>query len=148
MPVRFRCHYCNQLLGISRRKIGMDVSCPTCHNKLTVPPTDSPDVDQPAEKKAPLFEGSELDALLKQAAPPPEPAKAVPLAPLPWAVPSPAPPPAAPGNFHVEPLRPPVVGPPAGVMLSPTAATLLTVGAVLVLAAAFAAGLLIGRFLL
>ena len=138
MPVRFRCQYCNQLLGIARRKIGMEVNCPTCHNKVVVPPTDSPDVDQPAGKKDPLFEGSDLDALLRPAAaPPPEPVKKdPPLRPFPAAfdvAPYPAPAPAA---------------PPPGVVLSPFQATLLTVGAVLILAVAFAAGLLIGRFLL
>ncbi len=76
MPVRFRCKYCNQLMGIARRKIGMEVNCPTCHNPVTVPPTDSPDVDQPAPKKDPLFEGSDLDALLRPAAAaPPDPVK-------------------------------------------------------------------------
>ncbi len=143
MPVRFRCKYCNQLLGIARRKIGMEVNCPTCHNPVLVPPTDSPDVDQPAPKKDPLFEGSDLDALLRPAAAsPPDPVK--PAAPG-WS--PPGPPPAA---FDVQPYPAPgpAAPPPSGVVLSPTQATLLTVGAVLILAVAFAAGLLIGRFLL
>ncbi len=147
MPVRFRCRYCNQLLGIAHRKVGMEVNCPTCHHAVVVPPHDSPDVDQPAPRKDPLFEGSDLDALLKPAiVPSPEPAKAAPPAPAPLPI-----------VFDVEPFnvpRPglPVAAPPpaaaAGVTLSPLQATLLTVGAVLVLAVAFAAGLLIGRFLL
>jgi phage FluMu protein Com len=149
MPVRFRCHYCNQLLGIARRKIGMEVSCPTCHNQVTVPPTDSPDVDQPAVKKDPLFEGSDLDALLQPAvAAPPEPAKMAPPPAPGWAAP-PAPPP--PASFHVEPYPAPAPWtPPApapGVTLSPVQLTMLAVGAVVILALAFAAGLLIGRFM-
>ena len=141
MPVRFRCHHCNQLLGIARRKIGMDVKCPTCHNNVLVPPRDAPDVDQPTIKKDPLFEGSDLDALLKPG-----------MAEQPFAAPNPAPPawpqPGAPGN--VETYNPPgplaASAPAAGVILSPIQATLFTVGLVLLLAAVFAAGLLIGRF--
>jgi hypothetical protein len=141
MPVRFRCRHCNQLLGIARRKIGIEVSCPTCHNAVVVPPNDSPDVDQPAPKPNPMFEGSDLDALLQPAV------AAAPVQPPAPAWQSKEPPPAfdAPLLNAPVPLTPP---PPAGVVLSPFQATLLTVGAVLILAAAFAAGLLIGRFLL
>ncbi len=145
MPVRFRCRYCNQLLGIARRKIGMEVNCPTCHNPVMVPPTDSADVDQPAPRKDPLFEGSDLDALLQPAvASPPDLAKPLPPPAAPgW--PPPAPPPVA---FDVGPYPPPgAATPPASVVLTPMQATLLTVGAVLILGVAFAAGLLIGRFL-
>jgi phage FluMu protein Com len=145
MPVRFRCQHCNQLLGIARRKIGMEVSCPTCRNKVVVPPTDAPDVDRPAAKQDPLFEGSDLDRLLQPAAEPAvEPPR--PAAPA-WSPPAPAP-----LAFDAPPYNPPgPVAPaaaPAGVVLSPLQATMLTVGAVLILAVAFAAGLLIGRFLL
>ena len=148
MPVRFRCRYCNQLLGIARRKIGQEVNCPTCHHAVLVPPHDSPDVDQPAPaRKDPLFEGSDLDALLQPAVvSPPEPPRPAP-PPL-----SPAPPP-PPLMFDADPFKPPpplppAAAPPAALTLSPMQATLLTVGAVLVLAVAFAAGLLIGRFCL
>jgi hypothetical protein len=37
MPIRFRCVYCNQLLGISRRKAGTTVRCTTCDGQLIVP---------------------------------------------------------------------------------------------------------------
>src|SRR6478609_9048525 len=37
MPIRFRCVYCNQLLGISRRKAGTIVRCTTCEGQLIVP---------------------------------------------------------------------------------------------------------------
>lgn len=70
MPVRFRCRHCNQLLGIARRKIGMEVSCPTCRHRVLVPATDAPDVDQPTVRKADApFEGSDLDALLQPSFP-------------------------------------------------------------------------------
>lgn len=131
MPVRFRCRHCHQLLGIAHRKIGTEVNCPTCHNKVVVPATDAPDVDRPTVRKPdPLFEGSDLDALLQPS--PVEPAAALP---------QPAPP-AAP--LDVAPYRPPAA--PTGLTLSSFQATLLTVGTVLLLALFFAAGLLIGRY--
>ena len=135
MPVRFRCRHCHQLLGIAHRKIGTEVNCPTCHNKVLVPATDAPDVDRPTVRKPdPLFEGSDLDALLQPS--PADPAAA-------------SPPPAAPAaSLDVEPYRPPapLSVPPAGLTLSSFQATLLTVGTVLLLALFFAAGLLIGRY--
>ena len=140
MPVRFRCSHCHQLLGIARRKIGMEVNCPTCHNKVLVPATDAPDVDEPpARKPDPLFEGSDLDALL-------QPSVVDPAAGQPPRAAWPAP---APGSINVEPYNPPgpaVPAAPPGVFLSPFQATLLTVGTVLLLAVFFTAGLLIGRF--
>jgi len=161
MPVRFRCQFCNQLLGIARRKIGLQVECPTCHNSVTVPATDAPDVGAPGKRyDPPLFERSDIDELLGPgpaaqpvtAAPPPVPAAepAPPArAPAPWSA-------MPPTDFHAEPYqlppppdRPaPAPGQVAGVVLTPLNATLLTVAAVLVLAVAFAAGLLIGRFVL
>ncbi len=42
MPIRFRCVYCEQLLGIARRKSGTVVKCPNCAGQLIVP---SPEVD-------------------------------------------------------------------------------------------------------
>ena len=37
MPIRFRCVYCNQLLGIARRKAGTIVRCTSCQGQLIVP---------------------------------------------------------------------------------------------------------------
>jgi phage FluMu protein Com len=37
MPIRFRCGYCNRLLGIARRKAGTETTCPHCGYTLTVP---------------------------------------------------------------------------------------------------------------
>jgi phage FluMu protein Com len=37
MPIRFRCSYCNRLLGIATRKAGMDTTCPHCGYTITVP---------------------------------------------------------------------------------------------------------------
>jgi phage FluMu protein Com len=37
MPIRFRCVYCDKLLGIARRKAGSVVNCPQCNQPLIVP---------------------------------------------------------------------------------------------------------------
>src|SRR5438270_411363 len=39
MPIKFRCVYCNQLLGIARRKAGKIVACTNCGGQLIVPDT-------------------------------------------------------------------------------------------------------------
>ncbi len=46
MPIQFRCAYCNQLLGIARRKAGATVNCPTCGKPIVVP-TPEPDKAEP-----------------------------------------------------------------------------------------------------
>src|SRR5437764_15144867 len=66
MPIRFRCAYCNQLMGIARRKAGTVVRCPTCAGQVVVPNTDTegePDgtARQPAPAEPPLFERSDFD---------------------------------------------------------------------------------------
>src|SRR5262245_48901585 len=52
MPIRFRCAYCNQLLGISRRKAGKVVRCPTCAGQVIVPPSPSQANSPPSSKPA------------------------------------------------------------------------------------------------
>jgi hypothetical protein len=37
MPIRFYCPFCDTLLGISRRKAGAVVLCPSCHGAVGVP---------------------------------------------------------------------------------------------------------------
>ncbi len=37
MPIRFRCAYCHQLMGIARRKVGSVVRCPRCAGEVIVP---------------------------------------------------------------------------------------------------------------
>src|ERR1700735_268273 len=76
MPIRFRCAYCNQLLGIARRKSGTVVRCPTCAGQVVVPSVDEdlgdvkdePDAPAPAKAGGQMFEGSEIDKLLEGAA--------------------------------------------------------------------------------
>src|SRR5438874_1439658 len=55
MPIRFRCQYCNQLMGIAHRKVGTEVECPTCKGKLIVPPSSAEHVPIPAPAAQPPF---------------------------------------------------------------------------------------------
>jgi hypothetical protein len=48
MPIRFRCAYCSQLMGIATRKAGTVVTCPKCGGQVVVP---TPDPDQAAEEE-------------------------------------------------------------------------------------------------
>src|SRR4051812_35245107 len=92
MPIRFRCAYCNQLMGIARRKAGTVVRCPTCAGQVVVPnPGPSiADMARPEGAQAPLFGGDDIDDLFvpkggaaqepTDAAPPPAPAPANPFA--------------------------------------------------------------------
>ena len=147
MPVRFRCAYCNQLLGISRRKAGTIVRCPTCAGQVVVPSSEPVAVEQPAAQQSPaLFERSDFDELFN----------------LPGGEQAPraagaGPPGAAQANdlesaFDVQPfqLLPPSTASGlasrknAAIVLSSTKATVLTVVAIVALAVAFGAGLLVG----
>ena len=100
MPIKFRCVYCEQLLGIARRKAGTETTCPRCGEVLTVPAQDEPAEPTPLESDngtgpvatasrpraappkpqprkqprpgddPPLFEGEDFDALLGIRRPP------------------------------------------------------------------------------
>src|SRR5437588_12990913 len=99
MPIRFRCAYCNQLMGIARRKAGTVVRCPTCSGQVVVPTppngeeddkapaaadADLPDLNAPSPPAkmggSPLFEQSDIEQdMFAPAAvrePPPKPAAA------------------------------------------------------------------------
>jgi hypothetical protein len=163
MPIRFRCAYCNQLLGISRRKAGTAVRCPTCAGKVIVPRADaelppvSPDSSNPL-----VFERSDFDELLNT-----EGDSAVPLekkesaetaadAAVPLSSAS-SPPPGAWGThpepaFDVERISPVPLAtaesvPQAGIFLSTRNAIVLAVGIAVLLGVFFVAGLLIGLWL-
>jgi phage FluMu protein Com len=79
MPIRFRCSYCNRLLGIATRKAGTQTTCPHCGYEITVP---SPDESEPKTDRLNLDEVEELlghsaSATMKEvavAAPPAAPA--------------------------------------------------------------------------
>jgi|GEM_PF-1112219 len=57
MPIRFRCTYCNRLLGIATRKAGMDTICPHCGYEITVP---VPSQDDPKTERLNLDDVDEL----------------------------------------------------------------------------------------
>jgi hypothetical protein len=48
MPIKFRCSYCRQFLGISRGRAGGIVDCPTCGRSIRVPGLDGVALPVPA----------------------------------------------------------------------------------------------------
>jgi len=74
MPIRFRCAYCNQLMGIAQRKAGTVVSCPKCQGQVMVPDpedagaADMGAADNGAESSPPSFEDADFDKQLVAAA--------------------------------------------------------------------------------
>jgi hypothetical protein len=163
MPIKFRCAYCNQLLGIARRKAGTVVRCPTCAGQVVVPTPEGEEA-VPAGPKGGLFERSDFDNLF-------EPLEPAPLPQVAGAASKPAPTGQAAGNVpaaagwrteagadvNVEPVCPPpeapapapqpVVAPRPGIVLSPFTATVLSVLVILGLAVAFGAGLAVGWYI-
>ena len=161
MPIRFRCVYCNQLLGIAHRKAGTVVRCPTCAGQVVVPATEAAAEAQngPAGPSEPfLFEENDLDQLFTPGAT--EPASAPspragggphPVAVLPQPA---ADAPAGAWGTYAEPpfdveridvtAAPQPGAAPAGIVLSSTKATVLSVVWIVSLVLAFGAGLLVG----
>lgn len=149
MPIRFRCAYCNQLLGIARRKAGTVVRCPGCAGQVVVPsleefgggppppppppaPTGAVQAAAPPQPTVPqgnVFEG-DIDRML-EGADQPSVIQPGPLLPQQYVA-------AAPFGAG---------GRPPGIWLSPSKATLLSVSAVIALAIAFGSGLLVGLLL-
>jgi len=157
MPIRFRCAYCNQLMGIARRKAGTVVSCPTCHGQVVVP-TPEPPIQpvqlppRPAGNGPPalanVFDQQDFDAGMFNPKPipaPPPPPRPVAEFPMQATVPTPAPLSGSSG-FDVEPvvMGPPNVSPGAVILTRPKM-LLLILGALFLLALAFAAGLVCGK---
>lgn len=168
MPIRFRCAYCNQLMGIARRKAGQVVHCPTCSGQVVVPNPEEEEaqVPVPAEaqtmessasgQKPNLLENDDFDKIFEESpsAPPPQPAQA----PIPKPAPMPEPSHTAASSPHpvpqydVEQVDPNALVPmnpegQAGIFLSPARATILTIVGIILLAVAFGAGVLVGRIL-
>jgi hypothetical protein len=69
MPIRFRCAYCNQLLGIARRKAGQVVRCPTCAGQVVVPNPEGEEAVDPPPPPPPLFERNDFSELFHPPAP-------------------------------------------------------------------------------
>jgi phage FluMu protein Com len=163
MPIRFRCKHCHQLMGIARRKSGTEVQCPTCREMVQVPNEDelpAPAVASAGKEEAPakanphpVFERSDFDEVLRgeEEEKPARPARAVPaarpernLAAAAGRVP----------NYDVEPhamspaLSQPIAAAPNGIFVSSTRLTIVAVVGIILLAVAFGAGLLVGRYCL
>lgn len=64
MPIKFRCLYCNQLLGIARRKAGSVVNCPKCSRAVTVPVEESLTASRSERSTASLLERRDFDRIL------------------------------------------------------------------------------------
>jgi hypothetical protein len=167
MPIRFRCVYCDKLLGIARRKAGAVVNCPHCSEKLIVP-TPDPESENEGTEEAKgtaedralentagpqLFERSDFEHLLQpeptfrsgeeEYVPSTAPQRPDDLPPIPKPyVPQPYP---AQQPYAPAPLPAPTK--PAGFFISSSRLTWLSVAAVVLLAAAFGLGLVVGRML-
>ena len=50
MPIKFRCDYCRQLMGIAHNKAGSLIDCPSCGRRLRVPNLDGSVAPQPSPK--------------------------------------------------------------------------------------------------
>ena len=139
MPIRFRCTNCDQFMGIARRKAGSLVRCPACRREIVVPSdTDEPSTPTPAPAPRPdLFDRDDFDALLAGgtsmagARPGPPPLTEIGAAKRP--------------SVAAEPVAVSLVPVQGGLLLSPGWVTTLTVVFLLLLALAFALGLLVGR---
>jgi hypothetical protein len=162
MPIRFRCAYCNQLLGISRRKAGTVVRCPTCAGQVVVPNSDAEVADSNPGSSNPLvFERNDFDDLLNTegAVPLEKKESLATAAEAPAALPTATNPPPGAWGTHPEPpydvermnpvsqLATAESVPQAGIFLSSRKATLLAVAVAILLAVFFAAGLLVGFWL-
>jgi phage FluMu protein Com len=163
MPIRFRCAYCNQLLGIARRKAGTVVRCPTCAGQVVVPAAEAPEPEsQPGEQEQLVFERSDFEDLLNpdqpQAVPGEPKSKVLTSAEEVVALTTPGPQPGNPWAAQAEPAyaaaqAPAPVAEPAeavqanGIFVSRARATLLMVLAVVALALAFGGGVVLGYYL-
>jgi hypothetical protein len=133
-------------MGIARRKAGSVVRCPACRREIAVPSDaedDSPPVLPPTLPRPHLFDRDDFDALLAGGTSMPG-AKPV-------SAPGPVPRPLAEVAgakgvaIGAEPVAVSLVPVQGGLVLSPGWVTMLTVVFLLLLAMAFALGLLVGR---
>jgi len=161
MPIRFRCAYCNQLMGIARRKAGTVVNCPKCKGQVVVPsPQDVPPSENnpfamgpanlaPAQGGAApeagaVFERSDFENLfqpvpqnpqmLHQETLPPGAASSAAVAPAPLQ--------SLPG---VEFDRVIAAPPKRGILLTPVILAVTGVAVVILMGLAFILGMLVGR---
>lgn len=78
MPIKFRCSYCRQFLGISRSRAGELVDCPTCGRTVRVPGLDgfTAPLPEPEMDLEDAHLARALDALAELANESPRPAQA------------------------------------------------------------------------
>jgi len=132
MPIRFRCVYCDKLLGIATRKAGTVVNCPQCGQPLIVPtpegepqkaatvaaqsPSPMAPATVPTTSPGQLFERDDFDVVLQSdvtlqgnepPAPPPLPSQSRRSNTPRPAPPPPVPTPLPPRPFAVERSLPP-----------------------------------------
>jgi hypothetical protein len=174
MPIRFRCVYCDKLLGIAKRKAGAVVNCPQCGQPLIVPtPEPEPEPQATAVPSGPassagpevrvpdrLFERDDFDVLLEPDAtfrtpdappartrpkPAVQPEPARPLPPQPFAAERHLPQP-PPGSPTVPPMgaRMPAT---TGIVISSGVLILSLIAVLGLLGLAFGGGVLVGRML-
>jgi phage FluMu protein Com len=162
MPIRFRCVYCDKLLGIARRKAGSVVNCPQCKQPLIVP-TPEPEPEPTAATAGPsgpppvpasLFERDDFDELLQGGATirtsdesrrrkrsKSSRSAQLPARPQPVERDLPAPPPLPTPQLH------PPLAQPAGIMLTTGKMILLIVVVLMLIVVAFGGGIVVGRML-
>ena len=81
MPIRFRCAFCNQLMAIAHRKMGVVVRCPKCSGQVVVPASSETSPPGSSSKKTTplprggLFDGGDFGKIFEQT-PSPAPADA------------------------------------------------------------------------
>jgi phage FluMu protein Com len=68
MPIRFRCAYCNQLMGIATRKAGTIIRCPKCSGEIIVPTPEHVSPERRGNAVNAAFEDREFDRLLQPSA--------------------------------------------------------------------------------
>lgn len=173
MPIRFRCVYCDKLLGIATRKAGTVVNCPQCGQPLIVPtPEAEPEkatapsnpsqfqATMPPTAPSKLFERDDFDVVLQsdvtvaatESAPPPiarrskssPPPVPSPLPPKPFAIEQNLP---APPRDYPAPLPLPVPKRAPGLTLSTGMLILMLAVVLFLVIAAFGAGVLVGRLM-
>jgi hypothetical protein len=147
MPIRFRCAYCSQLMGIARRKAGTVVSCPTCHGQVVVPmpePPIPPGTSPTNVLEPSVFERKDFDPALFNPIPGPSPAS-------PISPPSFKTPPT--DEYDVQPVAlpslPGAAGLPQAIGVKPSGriVVLLLLGGLILAAIAFGAGFAVARLM-
>jgi hypothetical protein len=161
MPIRFRCVYCDKLLGIARRKAGAVVNCPQCGQPLIVPtpepePAAATTPPTPPAAAGRLFERDDFEAMLHgdtlrtpEDAPPRRArsgrrAEPAPLPPRPFPVEQSLPALAAGDVDEPQPRPRPPTG---GILLSTGVLVVLLIAVLILIGGAFGAGILVGRML-